>query len=190
MSEMPKSQVRVLSVLAGLLIASAILRGVSGVDAFLAQAETGSGPEVAEDKMSMAPDEIDEVLAGFREREERIVRREAQIEDRLQALRVAEAEIDAKIIALEAAEQSLRDTLALAASAAETDLDQLTAVYQNMKPKEAAALFEEMAPEFAAGFLARMRPDAAAAIFAGLQPSTAYTISVILAGRNADVPTE
>jgi flagellar motility protein MotE (MotC chaperone) len=35
-----------------------------------------------------------------------------------------------------------------------------------------------------------MRPDAAAGIMAGLQPQTAYTISVVLAGRNAKVPTE
>ena len=61
-------------------------------------------------------------------------------------------------------------------------------IHENMKPKDAAALFEEMAPEFAAGFLGRMRPDAAGAVMAGLDPKTAYTISVLLAGRNADVP--
>jgi flagellar motility protein MotE (MotC chaperone) len=47
-----------------------------------------------------------------------------------------------------------------------------------------------MTPEFAAGFMARMRPDAAAAIMAGLEPATAYSISVVIAGRNARVPTE
>ena len=57
-----------------------------------------------------------------------------------------------------------------------------------MKPKDAAALFEEMSPEFAAGFLGLMRADAAALIMTGLEPTTAYSISVILAGRNANVP--
>ena len=47
-----------------------------------------------------------------------------------------------------------------------------------------------MTPEFAAGFIGRMRADAAAAIMAGLSPQAAYTISVILAGRNARAPTE
>ena len=47
---------------------------------------------------------------------------------------------------------------------------------------------EEMEPSFAAGFLARMRSDVAAGIMAGLKPETAYTISVILAGRNAKAP--
>ena len=45
-----------------------------------------------------------------------------------------------------------------------------------------------MEPDFAAGFLGRMRPDAAAAVMAGLTPETAYSISVILAGRNATAP--
>jgi flagellar motility protein MotE (MotC chaperone) len=47
-----------------------------------------------------------------------------------------------------------------------------------------------MDPVFAAGFLGRMRSDAAAAILAGLPPELAYSISVVLAGRNASVPTE
>jgi flagellar motility protein MotE (MotC chaperone) len=57
-----------------------------------------------------------------------------------------------------------------------------------MKPKDAAALFETMEPEFAAGFIARMLPDSAAKVMSGLDPKVAYTISVILAGRNASAP--
>jgi flagellar motility protein MotE (MotC chaperone) len=92
--------------------------------------------------------------------------------------------------ALKEAETSLTATMALASSAAEDDLTQLTAVYENMKPKEAAQVFAAMDPKFAAGFLGRMRTDAAAAIMAGLEPDTAYAISVLLAGRNAAAPTE
>jgi flagellar motility protein MotE (MotC chaperone) len=57
-----------------------------------------------------------------------------------------------------------------------------------MKPKDAAALFEEMDPGFAAGFLGRMRAVAAASVMAGLSPQTAYSVSVIMAGRNANAP--
>ncbi|NHX27768.1 hypothetical protein HA397_27890, partial [Escherichia coli] len=84
-----------------------------------------------------------------------------------------------------AAEDSLRATLTLAETAAESDLARLTAVYENMKPKDAAGLFEQMSPDFAAGFMGMMRPDAAAQIMAALDPATAYSISVVLAGRNA-----
>ena len=69
---------------------------------------------------------------------------------------------------------------------AEDDLVQLTSVYENMKPKEAALLFERMSPDFAAGFLGRMRPEDAAAIMSGLPPELGYSISVLLASRNAD----
>jgi flagellar motility protein MotE (MotC chaperone) len=78
--------------------------------------------------------------------------------------------------------------VAVADQAADADVTRLVTMYENMKPKEAAPLFEVMAPDFAAGFLARMRPDAAASVLAGLNPKTAYTISVIMAGRNAGVP--
>ena len=89
---------------------------------------------------------------------------------------------------LAAAEEKLNETLARADGASEADLTRLTDVYQSMKPKDAAALFATMAPEFAAGFLGRMRPEASAAILSGMSPENAYTISVILAGRNANVP--
>jgi flagellar motility protein MotE (MotC chaperone) len=87
-------------------------------------------------------------------------------------------------------EARLRETLALADGAAEADIERLTAVYQAMKPKDAAALFEAMSPEFASGFLGRMAPESAAAILSGMSAEAAYGISVIVAGRNAGAPTE
>ena len=101
---------------------------------------------------------------------------------------IAEEEIARQMKALEEAEASLKSTLSIADDAAESDVARLTAVYEQMKPEEAAALFSEMDPQFAAGFLGRMRPDAAAAVMAGLDPADAYSISVILAGRNARAP--
>ena len=161
--------------------------GHAGDETQMAQAEpprtTEATPGGVQSEADIAP-----LLAALAARESRIKEREAAIARRMQALSVAETEIDRKLSALEQAESELRDTIALANEAAEDDIARLTTVYSNMKPKNAAALFEEMAPEFAAGFLARMRPDAAAQIMAGLSPPAAYTISVILAGRNANVP--
>ncbi|WP_246227694.1 MotE family protein [Roseobacter ponti] len=128
------------------------------------------------------------LLEAFREREERLVKREQQMDIRQKALSVADEEVQRRLVVLEEAEKSLRSLLAIANTAAEDDLARLTAVYESMKPKDAAALFEKMEPAFAAGFLGRMRSDAAAGVMAGLTPETAYSISVILAGRNADVP--
>ncbi len=177
-----------LHIVAGLLLASAVVRLVAEAGPALADegAVVDEGAELAKEEMVVA----DDLLTAFKARENRLIEREAQLRDRMQALRVAEVEIQEKLDALIAAEASLSATIALAESASETDLARLTTVYENMKPKEAAALFEEMSPPFAAGFLGMMRPDAAAAIMTLLEPETAYSFSVVLAGRNANTPTE
>ncbi|MGH1412577.1 MAG: MotE family protein [Pelagimonas sp.] len=191
-----------LSAIGALLLASAALRiGVGAGEALAREGgeeiEAPAMTEVAEvgqpvhsAQTDIADEDVMPLLKALNDREERIAKREEGIAVRMQALSVAEQEIERKLVALKTAEERLRDTMSLAQTAAEDDITRLTDVYANMKPKQAAALFEEMDPEFSAGFLARMRPDTAAGIMAGLSPSTAYTISVVLAGRNASVPKE
>jgi flagellar motility protein MotE (MotC chaperone) len=191
--------------IAGLLLSSGVLRMVSGVafaqdtdlvprplpDAVQTEVtdpESGpetviKGPTIPKDRTAMGS-----LLDALQVREARIAKQERQFELRAKALRVADEEITKRLENLQAAETALRKTLALADGAAEADLTRLTAVYESMKPKDSAALFETMEPDFAAGFLGRMRPDIAANVMAGLSPETAYSISVILAGRNAKVP--
>lgn len=180
-----------------LLLGSALLRvGDDAGRAFAKQAthETELTQEHAMTSgtaSNCTPDpDFSEMLSAFRQRDETIAQREAQLSARMQALSVADREITRRMAELTQAETELRATLALADSAAENDLGRLTAVYESMKPKDAAALFGSMDPEFSAGFLGRMRPEAAAPIMSGLDPQTAYSISAILAGRNANVPTE
>lgn len=168
---------------------SGLLRLGSGASEAMAEAQMPP-PEVSSDASNICEQDPGTMamLAALRAREERLAGREAMIADRAQTLVLAKAEIDEKLAALIAAEEKLASTLAQADQAADQDVARLVAVYERMKPKEAAPLFEEMAPEFAAGFLGRMRPEAAAAVMAGLEPKRAYTISVLLAGRNANVP--
>ena len=134
-------------------------------------------------------EDIAAVLSLLQERELALEEIEKELADRLVALSVAEEQISKNMQALVDAENSLKATMALADGAAEKDLEQLTLVYENMKPKQAVPLFAQMDPQFAAGFLARMRSEAAAQIMSGLEPAHAYAISVILAARNANVPT-
>ncbi|MDO6584243.1 hypothetical protein Q4543_01815 [Salipiger sp. 1_MG-2023] len=189
----------VLAIIGGLLIASALTRVAIQATAAIAletgapsndaiASEHGAGVPGNSVAACTAEEDIAPVLSALKAREERITKRETDIETRMQALSIAEQEIDRKLVALEEAEVKLRSTLAMAKTAADDDVDRLTQVYASMKPKQASALFEEMDPEFSAGFLGRMRPDAAAAIMAGLTPATAYTISAMLAGRNANAP--
>ncbi|WP_378213767.1 MotE family protein [Aquicoccus sp. G2-2] len=188
-----------LLLIAGLLMSSAFIRlGRDAGQAFASQpalmSRANDAPKAtpAHDPAAQCtpPPDIAAMLAAFQAREARLKEREARMEMRMRALSVTDREISKRMTSLTTAEEKLRATLALADSAAENDLAKLTAVYESMKPKDAAALFEQMDASFSAGFLSRMRPEAAAAIMAGLTPNKAYTISAILAGRNAEVPTE
>jgi flagellar motility protein MotE (MotC chaperone) len=114
--------------------------------------------------------------------------REVALQDRQAALDLAEAAITKRMTELASAEDKLKKTLSLADGAAEKDLTTLTAVYEAMKPADAIKVFAAMTPEFAAGFLSRMQPNAAAGILAGMSPEQAYSISVLIAGRNALAP--
>jgi flagellar motility protein MotE (MotC chaperone) len=130
------------------------------------------------------------LAAALSAREAAVELGEMALKDRMAALALAEETITQRLAELTAAETELARTLAIADQAAEQDLTRLTTVYETMKPKDAAALFETMAPAFAAGFLGRMQPQAAAAVMSGLKPETAYEISLVLASRNAEAPTE
>jgi flagellar motility protein MotE (MotC chaperone) len=181
-----------LHIIGGLLITSAIFRMLDGTGQAMAEAEALTSDQMTETAaMPVEEDpDIDTLLGAIKAREMNLDAREAELAARIEALDIVEAEVAEQLIALEDAEQALRETIALADAAAETDLGRLTTVYENMKPKDAAALFEEMAPEFSAGFLGMMNPEPAALIMSLLEPQTAHAISVVLAGRNVGVPTQ
>ena len=175
----------------GIEIGPAIAREAV-IDPGTKQPETASPPQDTADLANRAvtSEELEQLFRELQSREAVLKEREMQIEDRMKALEIADTAIEEKMAVLIETERSLSETLALADGASEEDLLRLTTVYEQMKPKESAALFETMDPAFAAGFLGRMRSDVAAGIMANLTPQAAYTISVILAGRNANVPQE
>lgn len=184
-----------LSVIACLLIGSAMIRSVSGAGEAWAKAAEQLQPVAdAEQAAETVPstcqseDDMKAMLTALEAREKRLNTRDDEMRDRMEALALADQEITSRLQELQQIEQELSRTLAIADQAAERDIGTLVAMYENMKSKDAAALFEEMDPNFAAGFLSRMKPEAAAGIMAGLSPSVAYTISVVLAGRNAEAP--
>lgn len=176
-----------LVILALFLASSGALRVGGAVGAALANANE---PTVTPDPPAECPPPPPALLQALNEREAQVAVQEAAAKDRMAALALADAALTKRLEELSAAETSLKEVLAIADGAAEQDLARLTAVYEAMKPADAAKIFEAMAPEFAAGFLGRMQPAAAAAVLSGMPPDTAYSISVLIAGRNAMAPTE
>ncbi len=199
MARSGKSKVRAagkgsLLLIAGLMLSSATVRVFTSAETAFAQSDLANQLlRSATNDANVKAEPVDRpavtsLLNSLRSREMAVAQREQKLDVRAKSLEVAQREIERRLVALEQAEIRLSETLSLASTAAEDDLAQLTNVYENMKPKDAAAVFEAMEPEFAAGFLARMRPDTAAKVMSGLDPSFAYSVSAILAGRNANTP--
>ncbi len=179
-----------ITVIVGLFLASGLIRAVDIAPAFAEEML----PEASHEPMQMASAEplpdMPALLKAIQEREAQIAEREAYIDRRMQTLAVAEQRIREQMDALTEAESKLAATLTLADNATEEDVARLTEVYQRMKPAEAAGIFETMDIQFAAGFFSRMRPESSAAIMANLPADLAYSISVVMAGRNANAPRE
>lgn len=174
-----------LTVIALILAASGAIRLGFGVGEAMARAPQSEGAAPLE-----CPAPPLAVAQALTERETLLSQKEAQLEERLAALDLAEAAITTRLSELQQAEESLKRVVEVSDGAAEEDLARLTAVYEAMKPAEAAALFGAMPVDFAAGFLGRMRPEAAALVLAGMEPKSAFAISATIAGRNALAPTE
>lgn len=182
-SASPKSGRSVLVVLSLILASAGALR--IGSELGFALANSADATPAASLKCPVPPAALAAALAG---REAEVKAQEQALAERTAALTLADQAITKRMGEMKGAEDDLKKTLAIADGASEKDLTQLTAVYEAMKPADAASLFQTMAPEFAAGFLGRMQPASAAAVMAGMKPDKAYQVSVLLAGRNALAP--
>lgn len=179
-------------ILSCLLISAVIRLGAGGV-ALAEELATNVAEPVMVPVQPVQPtpeSEVSSLLKSIRTRQEQLLQREGEITERQLELNMIEQRIAQQLVVLKQAEQKLADTLAIADSAAENDLKQLTAVYEKMKAKNAAEIFGTMEISFAAGFLSRMKPESAAGILSEMPPNAAYSISVVMAGKNANAPTE
>ena len=193
MSARAKAQPRktgTISVIVGLFLASGMIRMAEIAPAFAEEMLPEAAPESLEMASAAPTRDMPALLQAIQDREAQIAEREAYIDRRMQTLAVAEQRIREQMSALSEAESKLAATLSLADNATEEDVARLTEVYQRMKPAEAAGIFETMDIQFAAGFFSRMRPESSAAIMANLPADLAYSISVVMAGRNANAPRE
>jgi flagellar motility protein MotE (MotC chaperone) len=180
-----------LRILAAILVASGIIRASEHRNFAFAESATPLEAIVENNDQSIlgvpfSDDAIETLLQAFKTRETRLLERERELQELKALLTEAETRVADKIAELTMVEAKLANTLAIADTAAEDDLSRLATVYENMKPRDTAALFSEMAPGFAAGFLSLMQPESAAAVMTELDPQVAHTISVMLAGRNAN----
>ena len=172
------------------LVLSGLLRfGGVGI-AVASEADAVAAPQMADSHDCPMTENTKELLDAIQARTKQLDDKELKLAEQSYALDAAKVLIDQNLERLAQADERLQATMSQVDGASVEDIDRLTSVYESMKPKVASALFEQMSPEFAAGFLGRMNPTAAAGIMSGLSSEAGYAISVVLAGRNANVPTQ
>lgn len=176
-----------LTVLGLVFAVSALLRAGTLDGAFAGAAEDAAPPVIAAPEAELAG-ALRDAMAELEAVRADLAQREAEVADRERAVAAARRLVEDRLAELEAAETRLSALISTSDSAAETDLDRLTRVYETMPPERAAGIFARMEPSFAAGFLGRMAPAASATLMAELPPEQAHAVSVLIATRNSSAP--
>lgn len=175
----PRPSRPVLMVMALCLMAGGVLNAGAAWQSANANDSPPASDAAAGDGMAL--------LQALKTREDAVAAREAEATRREAEIAAGAEKISQQLREMTEAETRLSQLVKHVDEAAAKDVDKLTSVYAAMKPKDAAALFNEMPPDFAAGFIAQMGADQAAAIMSAVDPKVGYSISVLLAGRNADL---
>lgn len=109
--------------------------------------------------------------------------RQAELELRAQMLAAAEKKAGEQIARLTAASKELAALLDKRASMAKADLQRLVAIYENMKPKDAARLLNETDPEILVDLLDLMQERRSAPILAEMEADKVNALTRTLALR-------
>ena len=129
----------------------------------------------------------DGMLETLKGRRSEIDQQEQALMKRQRALEVVEKRVEERMSVLDKTNAQLNTKLEMLQKNADEDLTHLADMYETMKPKQASSIFNQMDPVFAASFLRLMKSNNAGLILANMESKKAYTISVIMANRNADM---
>lgn len=123
------------------------------------------------ERLVLRADRIERYLAELERKREEIAAAEARLTRRLQELRAASVS--------PAARQSAQ------AAAVEDDIRRMVAIYDVMKPAEAAGIMSHLPPAYAAEILMRVGPENGARIVGALDPETAAVVTAHMGARSA-----
>jgi len=107
----------------------------------------------------------------------------ADLDRRKDDLATAEQQLIRRLTALKQAKASVGDARAARDSGTAAGIERLIAVYDAMKPADAAMILTALPPDFAAEILARVQPDAGARIIARIEPGHAAVLTAHMGSR-------
>ncbi|MFC4349690.1 MotE family protein [Kordiimonas lipolytica] len=122
-----------------------------------------------------------ELITQLRQRREDLEAREQQLDLQEQLLASTEKRINDKIVQLQELEVQIKKHLRLFEEVEEKQLDSIVAVYEKMKPKDAAPRFEALALQTQVDLVTRMKPAKVAALMENMSPQKASILTTELA---------
>jgi len=162
-------------------VASANTATDAGVTDLLARPATPAGnaaPNLA--SVSVCEPGLADMLAAERKA---LAERRAELEVRAQMLAAAEAKAREQLARLDAAGKQVTGLLDKRASMAKADLQRLVAIYESMKPKDAARLLNETDPEILVDLMDLMQERRSAPILAEMDATKVNTLTRTMAQR-------
>lgn len=120
----------------------------------------------------------------LRDRALRIERYMETIAARKAELAQAEQALRDRLTELKAQKGGIRSRRDLGTEAVRDDIERLVAVYDQMKPAEAAAVLTNLPADFAAEILMRVRPETGARIIASVEPRQAALLTAQMGARS------
>lgn len=120
----------------------------------------------------------------LRDRALRIERYMESIDRRKADLVEAEATLRSRLSELKSQKGGILGRQDQASAAVRSDIDRLVALYNQMKPVEAAAVLTNLPADFAAEILMRVEPENGARIIAAVEPRQAALLTAQMGARS------
>ena len=128
------------------------------------------------------------VLERLQDRRQELDSRNRDLEMRESLIKAAEKRLEAKVGELKDVETRVNSAIG-ARDKAETDrFKNIVAMYENMKPKDAARIFDRLDMKILVDVSTQMKPATMAAIMAQMAPEAAERLTVELASRASAQP--
>lgn len=157
--------------------AAVLVAGSGRLSAFAAPAELLRG-------CADVPEAV--VLAQtLQERSLRIERYMQDIDRKKAEVQAAEADLALRLAEIRKSKDFSANKAVGASKNVTEDVDRLIAVYDQMKPDQAATVISNLPPEFAAEILMRVQPENGARIIAAVEPAQAALLTTYMGARRA-----
>jgi flagellar motility protein MotE (MotC chaperone) len=151
-----------------------------------AAAPVSQTADLPADPFAMTDEEI-ELLQALSQRRSEIDQRERDVKGREALLAAAEKRVDEKVKRLEDLQRKIERLLVQYDDQEEKRFANLVAIYEKMKPKEAARIFNQLEMDVLLKVIERMNQRRSAPVLAEMAPSKAKEVTMELANRR-DLP--